>query len=488
MRMRAVFRAFGDVRTAGALAVLFILALGSSNAWAQKLDVTVRVSDLSEPSGSMNVSIYSGSARVCDVHGQNKICALPPGTYRFLTPLGHGDYGTATISGSPLSITSVTGALTVTGNTIGFNRQQLAPVRIQASMLSAPAKYAQVIVYGVSFYIYGTDPVLFLPPTVGSSPYVVQLAGSQGTFGTFRVTSELTVSDVTGVLTLSGNTLQFDLSQLASVQVQASVLSAPAGLVAVAIQGTMNYIYGNTPTIYLPPNDPGKVYDVIFPGEQASYGTFQISNTLELTSLTGALTPLTDAQGAVLGITFDTSPEKLAHVTVDWRPLSEPAGHVPVQIRGVSSINFLYAGPEPVLYLPPNFPGRSYELILVNDTASYGKFTITGSPPMVTASTDYIIRSVSGGVNEISFNLCALFNVHVQSTGKLWNVAGTAVNSRESRILRLPGNRTGGPPYRLFQESPGGFTEVGTFLLQFPRSLTATPAPGQTMPTVTLTD
>jgi hypothetical protein len=197
---------------------------------------------------------------------------LPPGTYSISTAGWQGFFGTFTV-GPDLAVHATTGALIATPTGIDFDLAQLDPVTIGGNnpnvFLGIPGATA-----GNEFG--DTD---YLP----AGTYDVMTAGGGYDYGTFTVSSSLTITATTGSLVATPTGVGFDFAKLVTVSF---LETAPGGFYA---------IFGVAPgsrTVHLPSGS----YDVRTADGIGSYGTFTISprfcGTGTISATTGALLAL----------------------------------------------------------------------------------------------------------------------------------------------------------------------------------------------------
>jgi hypothetical protein len=221
---------------------------------------------------------------------------LPPGTYSIYTAGQQGFFGTFTV-GQDLAVDSTTGALIPTPTGIDFDLTQLDSVSIGGNnpnvFLGIPG--------ATSGNEFGrTD---YLP----SGTYDITTAGGGYDYGTFTISSTLTISATTGSVIATPTGVSFDFTKLATVSFLQTAPGGFYGIFGVSGGGTFR-------TTHL----PAGTYNVQTADGNGSYGTFTVSQCFTISGTTGALvsTPagidvdlcelntvtFTPAQGASWGI------------------------------------------------------------------------------------------------------------------------------------------------------------------------------------------
>ena len=278
---------------------------------------------------------------------------------------------------------------------------------------------------------------------LGAGTYSV--ANSGGTYGTFTVSSQDTVAGTTGALVATGNTIDFDLTQLAAVT--ASPLFTAGGRPETMwISNVVGLAPGTSDTAYL----PAGTYD-LFNGANGlpSFGSFTVSPQFTISGTSGALV----ATGNTIG--FDLS--QLAAVTVS--PLFTAGGHP--ETMWIDNIVGLPPGTIDTAYLPA---GTFYLFDGINAPPSYGSFTV---------SDQLTISGTSGALvatgNSISFNDCALNHVTITpNPGVGWAVFAVAGFSAVTDTVLIPdgtwtiyfSGATGGAGPATFSVGPNGLSDT----------------------------
>jgi len=212
---------------------------------------------------------------------------LPDGDYSVSTPngpFGPKDYGWFTVAGG---LGGLTDALTLTAaDTIGFDTAQLAAVTIDPRGLSEPfgQQYATLNSVGDGT----TEARTFHLPAGTYRVATPNGPGGDKEFGTFTVAADLSITDVTGALLVSSAGLvTFDLTQLAAIAFDPSVLGSVAGLQFAEINSLAFGTAG--PVTYHVPAGTYRVSTGNGPFGDKEYGTFTVTPELTLTGFTGAV-------------------------------------------------------------------------------------------------------------------------------------------------------------------------------------------------------
>jgi hypothetical protein len=356
---------------------------------------------------------------------------VPAGTYT-LDSAGIYIYGTFTVS-DQLAITGTTGALVAAGNTINFDLSQLAAVTVSPLFTAGGLPQGHGIGNVVSFHGIGVPDTAYLP----AATYFVTDAAGEHTYGSFTVSDQLTISSTTGALVATGNTISFDLSQLAAVTVL-PLFTAGGHPEALGIASVVTIRpFGVTDTAYL----PAGTYSMVNAEGVNPYGTFTISDQLTIGATTGAL--------VASGNTLNLDPTLLAAVMV--LPLFTLGGDP--QAADIGEVVTLVSGVADTAYLPPGtFDVRD------RDARQYGTFTV---------SNQLTISATTGGVaatgNTIEVVPCDLNLVQIQVGPGIvsWGVNGVGDGTPPVDTFGVPnGNYTAfaGADSVAFTVGPSGLT------------------------------
>jgi hypothetical protein len=192
---------------------------------------------------------------------------LPAGTYSIYTAGEQGFFGTFTV-GQNLAVDATTGSLIATPTGIDFNLSQLDSVTIGGNnpnvFLGIPG--------ATSGNEFGrTD---YLP----AGTYDITTAGGGYDYGTFTVSSGLTITATTGSLVATATGVSFDFTKLATVSFLQTAPGGFYGIFGVSGGGTFR-------TVHL----PAGTYNVQTADGNGSYGTFTVSPSFTISGTTGAL-------------------------------------------------------------------------------------------------------------------------------------------------------------------------------------------------------
>jgi hypothetical protein len=153
---------------------------------------------------------------------------------------------------------------------------------------------------------------------LGPGTSCVEVGLSDGDFGTFTMSSQGTVDATTGALMATGNSIDFNLSQLAAITINAGDWTSPQGMPEeVGIDDITNNQHDND-TFYLPTGTYS--FDTL-PGLSANaFGTFTVaqdaSGSFSVSATTGAL--------VANGGTIELDLTQLAAITIS--ELTDSAG------------------------------------------------------------------------------------------------------------------------------------------------------------------
>jgi hypothetical protein len=387
--------------------------------------------------------------------------ASPGVTYNFGPYDGPGVYGSFTVA-SDGSISSTSGAaVAATENTIDFDRTKLAAVTIYGTDLKTAAGVQQgVNVHNIVALVPGpaTD-TLYLP--AGTFP--VATYDGPGVYGYVTVADDgsgsLAVTGTSGAAVATGNTIHFDLTELAAVTIDGTDIKTAAG----AQQGVNVHNVaplwpgaGND-TLYLPAGTfPVATYDG--PGV---YGYVTVSDdgsgSLAVTGTSGA------AEATGNTIHFDLT--KLAAVTIYGTDLKTAAGaRQDVNVHNVAPLWPTVSGGTDTLYLPAGtFPIGVYD-----GPGVYGYVTVSDDGSGSLAVTGTSGAAVATG-NTIHFNTCALNNVRfTPNPGVTWYINNVSNLSSAPDTVRLPDGTytisflgaTGGVGTETFTVDPNGLSDT----------------------------
>jgi hypothetical protein len=284
-------------------------------ALSSSLQVHIAAGPLSVPAGQLQGKLTGVSGPLSgDITAE-----VGAGIYGFST---YRDtlYGTFTVDDTPggLAITSTSGALTYTADTVGFDLSRLASVRVAGAALSAPAGLLGYKLGGVAGPLWG-DTRFYLP--AGSYEASVYSDQRYGTFtvGEVMPGGSLGVVAATGAAVADGQGVAFDLTRLAAVHIPGAAFSEPASLVTLNVGGVAGPLTGNS-ILYMP---EGSYRLDTYAGD--SYGGFDIgpvAGGLGVTGTTGALRTLPEALSvdrcALVGVTFSSAVQIQIGLVASW--------------------------------------------------------------------------------------------------------------------------------------------------------------------------
>ncbi len=382
---------------------------------------------------------------------------LGPGTYSVEAGgpnagPGVGTFGTFSVS-SQGTVAATTGALMATGNTIDFNLTQLAAITINAGDLTSPQGMPEnVSIYYITNNQYYND-TFYLPTGTYS---LNSQAGGFPAYGTFTVaqnsSGSFVVSATTGALVANGNTIDFNLTQLAAITIQELTDSTgvPEGVNVDGVGlGTIGQ-YGPVNTFYLP-TGPYTLETFAattcgtFTVAQSGSGSFVISGT------TGAL--------VATGNSIVIDPTQLAAITInvvtDSNDSPEDGALVGVADDRLS--------PEHTYYVPTG----TYEIENAAGTY-YGTFTVSNNAP-----GSFEISGTTGALaangNTINIVNCALDSVTITpNPGVAWTLIGVDGQQEGSDTVLVPDGSytiyfygaTGGAAPATFTVGPDGLSDT----------------------------
>jgi hypothetical protein len=242
-------------------------------------------------------------------------------------------------------------------------------------------------VSGITAFITGDESL-----TLGAGTYSVAAYG--GTYGTFTISAQDTVSGTTGALTATGNTINFELPQLAAVTVVGTDLKTVNGFQEGLAVDNVVTLRG-TDTLYLP---AGTFYVGNGDGGGTPYGTFTISanssGVLAVSATTGA--------AVATGNNIDFDLTQLAAVTMVWSDL-KTAGSFQ-QGASIGSVVDSHGTGTDTVYLPAG----TYNVYLAGGVPpAYGSFTVSANASGVLGVTSSSGAAVATG-NTIDFDLTKL--------------------------------------------------------------------------------
>jgi len=212
---------------------------------------------------------------------------IPTGTYTLSNgvPIVYGTFTVADNGSGSFVVSSTTGALAATGNTISFDTNELAAIAIN-DVTNSAGELQQVGLGGVEV---GTlnFPQTFYVPTGTYSLYT----GVSTVYGSFTVaengSGSFVVSGATGALAATGNTISFDTNELAAITIN-DLTDSDGDLEWVSLGGvevgTLNF-----PQTFYVPSGTYSLYTAVstvygsFTAAENGAGTFVVSGT------TGAL-------------------------------------------------------------------------------------------------------------------------------------------------------------------------------------------------------
>jgi hypothetical protein len=347
------------------------------------------------------------------------------GTYSVVGGSGtfSGTFGTFTVS-SQDTVVGTTGALVATGNTVDFDLTQLAAITINASDLTSPQGVPEnVSIYYVTNNQYYND-TFYLPTGTYS---LTSQAGGFPAYGTFTAaqngSGSFVVSATTGALVATGNTIDFNLTQLAAITIQllADSLGVPE---AVNVPGVGRGIIGGygtgANTFYI----PAGTYQVST-ATNALCGTFTVGQTgsgaFVVSGTTGAL--------VATGTSIVIDPTRLAAITINVVTDSNgnPEAGTLVGVAGDQ------LSPEHTYYVPTG----TYEIANAAGTF-YGTFTVVDNGSGVFSISGTTGALVATG-NTIDFEDCALNRVRITpNAGVWWFIGGVTGLSASPDTALLP--------------------------------------------------
>jgi hypothetical protein len=314
-------------------------------------------------------------------------------------------------------VTGTTGALVTTTNGLAFDLAQLTPVNVASAMLSVPANLEQLRLgfegaLGSVSSGFQNSPTFYLP----DGTYVVHDYLGEHILGTFNVTGHA-VTAGTGAVLPAPSGVTFDLAQLASVDVPAGTLSAPANLVSVRL-GPLATFAGDS-RFYL----ASGTYSLSDYDYSHVYGGFTVTGTTVNTP-TGALV------ATASGVGFDFT--RLAAVTIPIGAFSTPASLEIGRVGSTSTYIGGGGGSDAVFHLPAG----SYTVFDAFYQHTYGEFSITGTT--VTSATGAFFVDAS---HQLAGNACALVGVDIAvATGQQTFLSGASGwFSGTSRLALPPG-------------------------------------------------
>jgi hypothetical protein len=364
---------------------------------------------------------------------------LDPGTYSVQNAAG--TFGTFTVS-SQDSVAGTTGALVATANTITFDLTQLAAITINDDLVTSTGIHELVSEDGFGAYLHSEDTV-YIP----TGTYTLGNNGG-GTYGTFTVADNgpesFVVAGTTGALVASGNTINFDLSQMAAITINNDLVTSSGFQELVSESGPGGYVLGshNPDTIYYPPG----TYS-LSNLENGVYGTFTVADngagSFGISAATGAL--------VATGNTINIDATKLAAITINNNLITAGGSQEQVQEAGVGA-DVQYAHNPDTLYLPP----ATY--YLNNLAGTYGTFTVADN-----GSGAYSISGTTGAAvatgNTISFEECALNSVTITpNPGVAWYLDSVTGSNPAADTVFLPDGS-----YTLHFSGAGGGAGPATF-------------------------
>jgi hypothetical protein len=224
---------------------------------------------------------------------------------------------------------------------------------------------------------------------LGPGTYSLEAGLGVGTFGTFTVSSQGTVDATTGALVATGNTIDFDLTQLAAITINAGDLTSPQGMPEqVGIYFITNNQHYND-TFYLPTGTYS--LNTLAVPTQPAFGTFTVaqdaSGSFVVSATTGAL--------VTTGNTIDFNLTQVAAITI--HELTDSTG-VPesVNVDGVGTGGIGYYAPVNTFYLPTGtytletFAATTCGTFTVAQGGS-GSFVISGTTGALVATGNSIV-------------------------------------------------------------------------------------------------
>ncbi len=430
--------------------------------WAPATAI-IFANQLSSPNGIEAVEVKGTGA----IFGYDYTLSVAPGTYEVRTSpnaFGQKSFGTFTIA-SDSQITATTGALIAVTGGVGFDHAKLATVTIDPSVLSTPTGFQAADIIG--FTGAGTRTATYHLPTGTYQVDATAAVFGAKTYGTFTVASDLTISATTGAITPNATTgVTFDLSQLAAVNIDPTVLSDPVGFQVADIAGLT--VGGNRAAVYhFPPGTYRLDAPTVAFGTK-TYGTFTVGANLRVTQTTGALLAASE------GIEFDLT--QLAPVNIDPSELSSPSG---LQVAGISGLTA--GGVRTATYHLPVGTYRVDAPTVAFGTKVYGTFVV-GADLGISQFTGVLLPTATG----FTFDLDQLAPIQIDPSNlsepvgvQAADIVGlTAGGGRTVTYHFLPGTYRVDAPSAAFGQKP-----YGTFTVN--SDLTISGVTGVLLPTTT---
>ena len=230
--------------------------LFSSSALAT--NITVAAGPLSIPSGLVTV-VVNGVGTVTGTGTLN----VPDGTYSVSSESGGQIFGSFTILNGV--VVSANGALQAISGGVGFDLTRLAPINLDPRPLTQPAGLQMAAVSGI-----GVASALSFTIYYPNGTYSVSSQSGVQIYGGFSVQNGV-LSGTSGAMISSADGVAFNLTQLAQIHIDPTVLSVPSGLEYVAIGG-VGVGYSAPFTVYF----PNGTYTIFSQSGKQSFGSFQI--------------------------------------------------------------------------------------------------------------------------------------------------------------------------------------------------------------------
>jgi hypothetical protein len=275
------------------------------------------------------------------------------------------------------------------------------------------------IASGVAEY-GGTDLTFDAAP----GTYDLTNGDQDGSYGSFTVANDGTVSGTTGAAVASRNTIDFDLTKLAAVTIDAYELRTASGLQEqILVNPIASFPGSGVDTFYL----PAGTFDVTNGRQVGTYGTITVgddgSGTLAVTATGGA--------AVATGNTIDFDLTKLAAVTVDGYALKTANG-LPEQVHVDPIAGFPASGTD-TFYLPAG----TFDVTDFDGHADFGSFTVAADSSGALAVTGATGAAVATG-NTIDFDVTRLAAVTIVGTD-LKTAGGVQETINVVFVVGLPG-------------------------------------------------
>jgi hypothetical protein len=312
-----------------------------------------------------------------------------PGTYSVQN--NSGTYGTFTVS-SQDTVAATTGALVGTGNTLDFDLTKLGAVTIN-TLTNSAAQPESVNLSGVEVGTLNSAQTFYLP----AGTYSLESGAATG-YGQFTVAANgpgsFVLSGTTGALVATGNTINFDTTQLAAITIN-DLTDSAGGLESVNLLGVEVGTLNFAQTFYVPTG----TYNLVNGSAAAEYGSFTVATSGTGSFIVSGTTGAAVASGNTIG--FDLT--KLGAVTVFGTDLSVTS---PVILQGITT--FSNGATVATVY----FPACTVQVTNSDSTRVYGTFTVgdNGSGALVVTGTAG--GAIATDPHTIHFEVAPVFTVY----------------------------------------------------------------------------